>query len=249
MQNLMKTVDKALDDGKELNNNSPSCNPKDRLLVPIASIKKSDLFVKLFPINNDILEGISNNMKEFGYDAAQPLTIWQNRPEGPCLIDGHTRFAASQMAGLETVWVNRRPFKDFDSAREYSEKRDHLRRHRSEGDKLKRCYEMIKIKPPKNQIDFIMKHENIKKTNAGKWSYILNNCNDVELEKVFSGEITTNKMYKKKTDEKKPKSEKTFKDKKITVGDVEKNLLKIVLENPQMSGSQLSILLMTSFQD
>lgn len=59
-------------------------------------------FRKLFFMDSDVLERITNSIKKNGFDSTQPLHLWED--EGTLyLIDGHTRYTAAKNANLESV--------------------------------------------------------------------------------------------------------------------------------------------------
>src|SRR6056297_544798 len=97
----------------EINNSGTKKLSKMKL---ISSIKTSDTFKKLFPINEVLLDTITTDMKENGFDESQPLLIW--REEG-VLIDGHTRLQAAIDAGLQQVPVYEKSFQGAAEAIKY----------------------------------------------------------------------------------------------------------------------------------
>ena len=82
----------------------------------ISSIKTSETFKKLFPINEALLDTITTDMKENGFDEAQPLLVWK---EQEVLIDGHTRLQAAIDAGLQQVPVYQKSFQEEAEAIRY----------------------------------------------------------------------------------------------------------------------------------
>src|SRR6056297_2531595 len=97
----------------EINNSGTKKLSKMKL---ISSIKTSDTFKKLFPINEVLLDTITTDMKENGFDESQPLLIWK---EQGVLIDGHTRLQAAIDAGLQQVPVYEKSFQGEAEAIKY----------------------------------------------------------------------------------------------------------------------------------
>ena len=83
----------------------------------IDSIQTAEPFRTLFPIKQDLLETIVEDIKQNGYDSSQPLILWK---EQGVLLDGHTRLAASKQAGILQVPVVEHSFASVDQAKLYS---------------------------------------------------------------------------------------------------------------------------------
>jgi hypothetical protein len=81
-------------------------NPKE--------IKTHATFERLFPINEDLLQIIEEDMRDNKFDLSQPVVLanWEGQDELVC-IDGHTRLQAAIRAGIEAipVWIR----EDFDT--------------------------------------------------------------------------------------------------------------------------------------
>ena len=83
--------------------------------VPIWSLKTEDPFAKLFPIQDQTLTDIIDDMSVHGFDEAHPIVVWNM-----VVIDGHTRLRAAYACGFETVPVVCRRFVDEESALAYA---------------------------------------------------------------------------------------------------------------------------------
>lgn len=92
--------------------------------IAIEDIEKHPEFEKLFPIKEDVLERITANMKEKGFDGSQPVQIWLSTDTNGVvhnyLIDGYTRYRAAQDAGLKTVPYYGQRFENQDEAMRYA---------------------------------------------------------------------------------------------------------------------------------
>ena len=86
-------------------------------MVKLDSITTADPFKTLFAINPSILEKITEDIMENGFDPSQPLHIWK---EKGILVDGHTRFEAARRADLFQIPVFEHSFDNEASALEYA---------------------------------------------------------------------------------------------------------------------------------
>lgn len=83
--------------------------------VPIWSLKTAEPYVNLFPIQEQTLADIIEDMSVHGFDTGHPIVVWDM-----IVIDGHTRLRAAQACCLETVPVVCRQFTDEESALSYA---------------------------------------------------------------------------------------------------------------------------------
>lgn len=95
-------------------------------LVKPDKLKTDPDLAGLFPIGEQDLAAIVGSMRERGYDPAEPIVVWEG--EG-VIVDGHTRFAAAQRAGLEKIAIDERGFEDKRAALEYAIRRQRDRRN------------------------------------------------------------------------------------------------------------------------
>ncbi len=106
-------------------------------------------FDKLFPIQDETLAAISQNMEANGYDPVFPLVVWEKEN---VLVDGHTRFAAAQNMHLDQVPVVYKSFEDEDDALLYSFQVQRNRRNMSDDDIVK-CLALLDAMHKKNKED------------------------------------------------------------------------------------------------
>jgi ParB-like chromosome segregation protein Spo0J len=102
---------------------------------PIDDLITRPPFSELFPIKQTDLAAIEARMREFGYDPAKPIDIWE---EHDVVVDGHTRLEAAKAAGLPTVEVYEHDFPDEGAALEYAIRNQRDRRNLTDAD-LFRC--------------------------------------------------------------------------------------------------------------
>lgn len=92
--------------------------------VPVWTLKTAEPFCSLFPIRPAVLSEIIDDMNKNGFDACQPIVVWDMT-----VVDGHTRLRAAIAAGIEMVPVICRRFADEDEALEYAIKTQRNRRN------------------------------------------------------------------------------------------------------------------------
>ena len=103
-------------------------------IVKTDSLNIRKPFDTLFPIGQETLDAIRQDMEMNGYDPVFPLVIWE---ETSVVVDGHTRFAAAGQIGIEEVPVIYKSFDNEDDAILYSFHIQRNRRNISDDDILK----------------------------------------------------------------------------------------------------------------
>ena len=86
-------------------------------MMSITDIATAEPFRSLFTVRPDVLRTIVGDMRVTGYDACQPIILWQGRD---LVVDGHTRLLAAQEAGIGEIPVVERGFGTEDEAVEYA---------------------------------------------------------------------------------------------------------------------------------
>jgi hypothetical protein len=91
-------------------------------------IKTHETFENLFPIREELLKKIEENMTKRQYDYSQPviLATWEGQEE-PVVIDGHTRLQAAINMGIDQIPVFTH---ELDTEEEALELAIHLQRNR-----------------------------------------------------------------------------------------------------------------------
>jgi len=93
-------------------------------LVKIDDIVIDPEIAGLFNISDKIKNGIVEQMKQFGYNKEEPVTLW-----GKILVDGRTRYTAAKEAGLKEIPAVERNFESREDAIMYTLERQALRRN------------------------------------------------------------------------------------------------------------------------
>jgi ParB-like chromosome segregation protein Spo0J len=101
--------------------------------IPISELRVQNPFSAIFPIGNETLESISQDMETNGFDETFPIIAWEGKN---IVVDGHTRFAAAKAVGLDAVPVMFKPFENEDDAVLYSFHIQRNRRNMSDHDIL-----------------------------------------------------------------------------------------------------------------
>ncbi|MGO9572161.1 MAG: ParB N-terminal domain-containing protein [Desulfomonilaceae bacterium] len=98
-------------------------------------IKTHESFEALFPINDDLLAKIENDMREGAYDLSQPIILatWQGQKEPVC-IDGHSRLKAAINVGIEEVPIWTHEFDLEQEAMEHAIKLQQNRRNMTDAE-------------------------------------------------------------------------------------------------------------------
>ena len=73
------------------------------MMMPPEDLEMAPPFSTLFPVRQDVLRALVENMKTKGYDMAQPVVIWAKPGSKPRVVDGRTRVLAATEAGIEVA--------------------------------------------------------------------------------------------------------------------------------------------------
>ena len=101
--------------------------------INISELRVQYPFSSIFPIGNETLESISQNMETNGFDEIFPIIAWEGKN---IVVDGHTRFAAAKSIGLEEIPVMFKAFENEDDAVLYCFHVQRNRRNMSDDDIL-----------------------------------------------------------------------------------------------------------------
>jgi len=103
-------------------------------IVETGSLNIREPFDSLFPIGQDTLAAIRQDMETNGFDPVFPIVVWE---EESIVVDGHTRFTAARELDIENVPVVLKSFESEDDAVLYSFHIQRNRRNMSDEDILK----------------------------------------------------------------------------------------------------------------
>lgn len=172
--------------------------------ILIDKIEPHEDFKSLFKIGDELLERITNSIKENSFDASQPLHIWAKAEDDGIvhsyLIDGYTRLEAAKNAGLHTVPYFEHRFETFDEAYKYALSLQVNRRNLEGGELLRNVSRLLGT-------DFIQNAEG-KKSEAiaevlgisprtvEEAISVARNADEETLAEIDSGEKSVHKAYK-----------------------------------------------------
>lgn len=114
---------------------------KKLLFLPRGEIRTVKPFCDLFQIKPNDLKHIAEDMRQNGYDVAHPIILWRG-----AVVDGHTRLAAAEEAGIGDIPVVPRNFTDENEALEYAIKSQSNRRNLADSELLSCLAELDKRK-------------------------------------------------------------------------------------------------------
>lgn len=93
-------------------------------IIAVEKIEEHEEFKALYSIDENLLQRITEDMKQNKFDASQPVHLWittdDSGTEHFYLIDGYTRIKAAKQAGLSTVPYFEHHFESFDEAHRYA---------------------------------------------------------------------------------------------------------------------------------
>ncbi len=223
-------------------NNIPFANQNLKLskTIGIDKIEEHPRFKNLFPIKADVLERITNSIKEKGFDSSHPVQIWvktENDTEHLYLIDGYTRLTASKKAGLTAIpYYPHNEFETEEDAVKYALHEQVDRRNLEGTALLNAVKELMGTEYIQNMAgnknaaigEIIGKSEKtVERTN-----YVMANATEEQLAKIDAGTETPNSIYNElkgdelintsATEEQKAEIEAGTKNKKEVVSEIKK---------------------------
>ena len=167
-------------------------------------------FKDLFPIRENILNEIVNDMKKNGFDHTRPIVLWQGHKF--TVLDGHTRLEAAKRTNIFEVPVEVKSFSSEEEALAYTIRCQRNRRNLtdqeilqciSELDKRKTMAEAGAMKGKKlathvaRSSDETAKVLGVNRGKVEKARAVLDKAPDEIKEAVKSGEMSINKAYNK----------------------------------------------------
>jgi len=171
----------------------------------IDDLKTASPFRDLFPIQEELLERLTWDMRKHGYDPSKPIVVW-DKPQ-PVVIDGHTRLRAARKAGLFQIPVIRKEFADADAALQYAIRCQRNRRNMRDADILRYVAELEVLTRPKgNEKTVHVLGQSTQATAAllgvSKWKVektksVLRRAPEEIIAAVKAGEISINRAYER----------------------------------------------------
>jgi len=206
----------------------------DYEMVSLKDIKKGPPFISLFPIKDDVKTSITQDMKKNGFDTSQPVIIWK---EANILIDGHTRCAAAESAGLIQVAAIFKSFNEVEDALHYAYDLQFKRRNLTDADKFHFAetylnnvgQEAKKSGWKKKELATIL---SVSVGTAQKYISVISRASEKDKDAVRSGDKSINTVYNSLLNKEKNKS-----------GSAKKSNNKTAKENSDKRDSEQGILM------
>ena len=88
--------------------------------VPISQVKTRIEFKSLFAVHDEVVQRISKDMLDRGYDNSFPIFLCEVPEVETFLLDGHMRMLASLKAGIELIPYELKSFASLDEALDYA---------------------------------------------------------------------------------------------------------------------------------
>ena len=171
------------------------------MMAKIDSIRTAAPFKTLFPIREDVLNRITTDMKQHGFDSGHPIVVWVGKKL--TVVDGHTRLLAATNLGIEVIPVVLREFADENAALEYAIGSQRNRRNLTDAELMK-CISALdqrKKKGPKKDrplgksADRTAMLLGTSRVKVEKIRSIINHAPEEIKEAIRSGNLTINKAY------------------------------------------------------
>lgn len=165
------------------------------------NIEEHPDFKALYKIDPGVLERIVQSMKKNGFDDSQPVHIWVTEDGHKYLIDGYTRFTATQKAGITSLPVYEHKFKNFDETYKYVLGLQ-VNRRNLDGDELLRNVAILsKCDFVKNssgyKAELIANSLGISKRTAERAISVEKNADEEMRQKIENKEMTLSQAYTK----------------------------------------------------
>lgn len=190
------------------------------VMIPIENINLKDEFKNLFPLNENMVDIIAENISAGYYDKSQPIHVWK---EGMILVDGHHRLAAAKKAGLKEIPVFYHHFKDLEEALTYAIKLQTDRRNLSDGELLKTLETLDKLKiqgkqnidsniPQGKSAEITAKKIGVSRAKIERARTVQNKASEEIKKAVEQGEMTINAAYNATMQKEKKAKKEIFKE-------------------------------------
>lgn len=116
-------------------------------LIAIKHLEKHPQFEILYKIHPDVLERLTQDIKENGFNPAHPIIVWVVTDEDGTkhlyILDGYTRIKAAEAAGKDVVPYTEVKFDSYEEARLFAIKQQVNRRNASNSELLSTIEELM----------------------------------------------------------------------------------------------------------
>jgi ParB-like chromosome segregation protein Spo0J len=171
-------------------NHEPRKIRLDRIVIDDEISRIFDIQVK---IKDDVLKSIMNR----GYDPEQPIVLWKDHN---ILVDGRTRYTASQEAGLEEIFAYERDFASREDAILYAFERQAIRRNLSGKEIIKAARMIPDVRRQKGEgriAEEIARTLNVSPSTIYQTRRILKEGDPEDIKAIENGEKSIKTVYNK----------------------------------------------------
>jgi len=172
-------------------------------LVKIDDIIIDPEIAGIFNISDNIKNGILEQMKLYGYNKEEPVTLW-----GKILVDGRTRYTSAKEAGLKEIPAIEREFEDREAAMMYTLERQALRRNLTSAEIMKAARTLLSKKKAANgagrATDKLAKLLGVHVSTLYQAEAVLREAPEEIVKAVENGEMSLKKGYSETKRREKP---------------------------------------------
>lgn len=191
--------------------------------LPVSEIHKLPDLEQVFKMDPEVRDRIRDDIKKNGFSKAHPVHVffWQ---EKWCLVDGHTRFAASKDAGLTHIWCEVHQFTSVDDAVLFSMKEQFNRRNETDAELFKRYELMLADESAGSKVNVEELSKALKKSKRHifKIQFVKKNGSRKQLNDIRNGKSSVNKVFNEIKEKESSEKEQSVQQKKKNVQDFPK---------------------------
>ena len=154
---------------------------------------------KIFDIQVKTKDAVLDSILKRGYDPEQPVVVWAG---SNILVDGRTRYTASQEAGLKEIFVYERDFPSREDAILYAFGRQAIRRNLTSKDLVKAAQMIPDARREKGQgriAEEIAEMLGVSPSTVYQVRKIVKDGSPEDIEAVENGKASINSVYDKLT--------------------------------------------------
>jgi ParB/RepB/Spo0J family partition protein len=167
------------------------------LMADVSLLEEDPELSSVFKIREETLAEITESMRTYGYDRAEPVTVWK-RDGRLVVVDGHTRARAAKAAGLTEIPVAAKEFDSVCDAVLYAFERQANRRNLTQGEIVKAAATLQKSKYGSGRgAERLAKKLGVAASTIYRAKKIHLGADEADLKAVQDGEATINSVYRK----------------------------------------------------
>jgi len=168
-------------------------------MMKLTDIVTQEEFSGLFPIQQDLVNKITESISKYGYDKSQPITVWEYEDQKYVVVDGHTRMKAAEKLGFEIIPVIVMPFLNRKEAQRYTIKRQVERRNLTQAEILIAA-NLLKNKETRDgtgrSVEILSKDIGVSPSTLVHAKTVSEKASEEDIKAIKNGEKTINSVYK-----------------------------------------------------